>query len=53
MIEAEATTTVASLYSYETDTPSVCEFVFNVPLVLVEPQEVESPAVAEESDDIV
>ena len=42
VIEAEATTTLPSLYSYETDTPSVCADVCNVtPPVDVEPQDVE------------
>ena len=29
MIEADATTTTASVYSYDTDIPSVCPFVAN------------------------
>ena len=39
-IEADATTTLPSLYSYETDTPSVCEDVCNVPPLDVLPQDV-------------
>jgi len=37
-IEAEATTTTLSLYSYETDTPSVCPAVANEPPSNVVPQ---------------
>ena len=33
-IEADATTTTLSVYSYETDTPSVCHAVLAVPAVL-------------------
>jgi len=39
-IEAEATITCESLYSYETDTPSVCPLVAKVPPVAVVPHAV-------------
>ena len=51
-IEAEATTTIPSLYSYETEIPSVCEAVFNTPPSFVLPQAV-AVAVYDWLDDIV